>query len=140
MVHYYLEDYRNILYLPLLLFNQNVCPHNAPIMPAPTTPALPSFHNACPHNAELSPYIAVWGLTLLAVNGLIGGSKYEGFPYLKYSRTSDKGPFHVTVEITSFRLHHCQLCTIVIVLYLALALPLALPLAHSNSTIDNDVI
>ena len=25
---------------------------------------------------------------------------------------------YVTVEITSFRLHHCQLCTIVIVLYL----------------------
>ena len=51
---------------------------------------------------------------------------------------------HVTVEITSFRLLHCQLCTIVIVLYLplALALPLPLPLAlaHSNSTNDNDVI
>ena len=30
---------------------------------------------------------------------------------------------HVTVEITSFRLDHCQLCTIVIVLYLTLALP-----------------
>ena len=49
---------------------------------------------------------------------------------------------HVTVEITSFRLLHCQLCTIVIVLYLPLALPLALALAlaHSNSTNDNDVI
>ena len=43
---------------------------------------------------------------------------------------------HVTVEITSFRLHHCQLYTIVIVLYLTLTLPLA----HSNSTIDNGVI
>ena len=31
-----------------------------------------------------------------------------------------------------FRLH-CQLCTIVIVLYLTVALPLALPLAHSNN-------
>ena len=44
---------------------------------------------------------------------------------------------HITVEITSFRLHHCQLCTIVIVLYLTPPLPLALPLAHSNSTIDD---
>ena len=37
------------------------------------------------------------------------------------------------IQITSFRLHHCQLCTIVIV-------TLSLPLAHSNSTVDNDVI
>ena len=43
---------------------------------------------------------------------------------------------HVTVEITSFRLHHCQLYAIVYVLYLALALALA----HRNSIIDSDVI
>ena len=30
---------------------------------------------------------------------------------------------HVAVEITSFRLHHCQLCTIVIVLYLTTPSP-----------------
>ena len=37
-----------------------------------------------------------------------------------------------TVEITSFRSHHCQLCTIAIVYIVHL------PLAHSNSTIDNE--
>ena len=35
---------------------------------------------------------------------------------------------------------YCQLRTIVIVLYLTIPLALALLLAHSNSTIDNDVI
>ena len=48
----------------------------------------------------------------------------EPLPLLNSRLHSILYTYIVTVEITSFRLHHCQLC----------------PLAHSNSTIDNDVI